>query len=249
MGSSQAPAPGAPCHLCPPPHGSPDPLLSRLPPGAASADRSPRPVPSRSPRRQPPSLRALLPAGDQPRSGLSSASCGPSTLHSKPTVPHGTPSQAGSLPSPRPPALTPPFLTAPFPKGQEGRLSNGLAQGDFRARGRRPPCRWVVAGCGSGPAWLSRARRPRGPGGPRPAHTAGPCAGRGQSTQGQAVSTSGTLFWRGGQPVTGQTSPGRPRAAGRGSGAAAAPPAPGPGGPRLWGGLRTAFPWETDLGT
>lgn len=75
-----------------------------------------RHVPSRSPRRQPPSLRALLPAGDQPRSGLSSASCGPPTLHSKPTVPHRTPSQAGSLPSPRPPALTPPLSNCPLPQ-------------------------------------------------------------------------------------------------------------------------------------
>lgn len=73
------------------------------------------------------------------------------------------------------------------------RVTSGLGAGGLPAAGGGE---WCV----SGPAWLSRARRPGGPGGPRPAHTAGPRAGRGQSTQGQAVSTSGTLFWRGGQP-------------------------------------------------
>lgn len=49
-------------------------------------------------------------------------------------------------------------------------------------------------------------------------------------------------------PVTGQTSWGHPRAAGRGSDVAAAPPAPGPGGPRPRSCRRAASPWETDLG-
>lgn len=91
----------------------PDALLSHPPPGAAPADCSPRPVPE-------PSAAATFPAGsascrDQPRSGLSSAFCGPPTPHSKPNVPHRTPSQAGSILSPRLPALTPPLSNRPPP--------------------------------------------------------------------------------------------------------------------------------------
>lgn len=103
MGSSQAPAPGAPCRLCPPPHGSPDPLLSRLPPGAASADRSPRPVPE-------PSAAATFPAG--------SASCwGPTSLWTQLSflrTPH-PPQQAHCAPQDPQPGGLPPVTQTPCP--------------------------------------------------------------------------------------------------------------------------------------
>lgn len=75
----------------PPAPRSPEPLLSCLPLGADH-------FPSGSPRPQPPTQRGLLPAGDPPCSGLSSASSGtPPSTPRPPTVSHGTP-QPGGLP-------------------------------------------------------------------------------------------------------------------------------------------------------
>lgn len=94
MGSSWAPGSWSPTPPPPPAPRSPDPLLSHPPPGAGHPTAGHFP----SGRPQPPSQRGLLPAGDPPHSGLSSASSDPPTLHTKPPDCAPRDPQPGGLP-------------------------------------------------------------------------------------------------------------------------------------------------------
>lgn len=73
---------------------------------------------------------------------------------------------------------------------------NGVAQGDFRARGRRPPCRWGLRGAVQGQPGSSRGLQEDTGLHTRRVPTRG--GGRARSTQARTVSTSRTLFERDG---------------------------------------------------
>ena len=84
----------------------------------------------------------------------------------------------------------------PPPNGMNTGFLNGVAQGDFRARGRRPPCRWGLRGAVQGQPGSSRGLQEDTGLHTRRVPTRG--GGRARSTQARTVSTSRTLFERDG---------------------------------------------------